>query len=350
VNVSKNILWVDGIRVVAIFTVVLLHSAYPLLERFNSLPISFWWIGNIYYSISTIGVPMFFMLTGYLLLGKTEPLFIFFKKRVQKVIFPLLIWSFFYIIWKVIYEESTTITFQTFYSLLFTPVYHHFWFLYAIIGLYLFIPILRIMIQHSPPSIQYYFVALWLLAVSVIPFFEEAIHMKSWLDMRMISGYVGYLVVGYLLGNRGITRKQVVWAGIVGIISIMITTSGSFYCIIRSHGNFYRFFYGYLTPNVVSLSICAFLILKYLIEKERIATSNTIKTVIRHVSSASFGIYMIHVMFLALLGDGVFGFSINAFYGHPLYSVFLTAFITFMMSFFFVSFLKRIPVIKYCVF
>ena len=156
-NTNKNILWVDYIRVAATFLVVQLHAVHPILENYNELPLLRWWTGNIFYSMSTICIPLFFMLTGFLLLGKTDSLSVFFSKRINKVLIPLLIWSGFYILWKAFYERSITISLYTFYSLLFCPVYHHFWFLYTIIGLYLFLPILRIIVQkssHTPEAVQ----------------------------------------------------------------------------------------------------------------------------------------------------------------------------------------------------
>ena len=136
-EIKTKHIWADYIRVVATFCVVFLHSASPLLYRYNELPELYWMIGNIYDSSVRMCIPFFFMLSGYLLLEKDEPIYTFFKKRFNKVLIPLVIWSLFYIFWKAYYEDSSEISLYSFYSIALSPAYFHLWFLYAIIGIYL---------------------------------------------------------------------------------------------------------------------------------------------------------------------------------------------------------------------
>lgn len=67
-----KIFWVDFVRVLATFLVILLHSAAPLLYQYSSISKADWWVANIYDSISRICVPLFFMISGYLLLEKMK--------------------------------------------------------------------------------------------------------------------------------------------------------------------------------------------------------------------------------------------------------------------------------------
>lgn len=93
---NNRIFWVDGVRVVAILSIVWLHSFATLLYRFDSIPISSWWLGNLYDSIARMGVPLFFMISGFLLLDKSEPWSIFLRKRMTKVIIPFIAWTIIY--------------------------------------------------------------------------------------------------------------------------------------------------------------------------------------------------------------------------------------------------------------
>ena len=69
--------WISNSRVLATVCVVLLHVASSVLYKYNQVPNSHWWIGNVYDSFVRFSVPLFLMITGALLLGRqySYPLF-----------------------------------------------------------------------------------------------------------------------------------------------------------------------------------------------------------------------------------------------------------------------------------
>jgi len=341
---NNDIVWVDFIRVVASFFVVLVHAAAPLLYRYNSISILNWWTGNAYDSAARICVPLFFITTGYLLLEKQETVKDYFTKRINKILIPLIVWSVLYIFWQRYIENGEPVSFRTFYSLFLSPAYFHLWFFYAIIGLYLYIPILRILIQYSPKELLYYFIALWFIAVSVIPFTEKVTHITSLIDLNMISGFVGYLVIGYIFGNIQINKKQSIQALFVALVCLIITMAGTFFLTARNNGEYNGYFYDYLSPNVILYSTAAFILLKYIAENTTIFSNQ--KKILKALSSASFGIYLIHPMILFGLRAGWFGFSLSALSMNAIYSVPLTVFFTFGLSFLIVFLLQKIPFIR----
>ena len=82
--------WVDLVRVIGAFLVVMAHVSY--LGGGSVL------ISTYYFVISRVAVPLFFMVSGYLLLRKEEPYGEFFRKRALKVVLPFLIWSVIYLL------------------------------------------------------------------------------------------------------------------------------------------------------------------------------------------------------------------------------------------------------------
>jgi surface polysaccharide O-acyltransferase-like enzyme len=54
--------------------VVFLHSAGPVLYKYNEVGPSNWFVANVYDSIVRVCVPLFFMISGFLLLYKDESL------------------------------------------------------------------------------------------------------------------------------------------------------------------------------------------------------------------------------------------------------------------------------------
>ena len=131
--------WVDLVRVVGAFLVVVAHISY---QGSGSVLIS-----SYYFVLSRVAVPLFFMVSGYLLLRKEEPYGDFFRKRALKVFVPFLIWSVIYLLWK---REGFDLPFSLklvasyILKIVRGPRENHLWFFYALIGLYLFTPILRV--------------------------------------------------------------------------------------------------------------------------------------------------------------------------------------------------------------
>lgn len=83
----------DLLRVTAVFLVILLHVAANAFHHFHDA----WEITTFYGSLSRVCIPLFFMLSGALLLKKTESIRLFFMKRAGKIIVPTMFWSFAYL-------------------------------------------------------------------------------------------------------------------------------------------------------------------------------------------------------------------------------------------------------------
>lgn len=87
---------VDLIRTVAIFLVILLHISIEPIVAPPQLITTAWWAFDFFNSIARPCVPLFVMLTGYLLLQPTkvnEPLKVFFKKRFARIGLPFIFWG-----------------------------------------------------------------------------------------------------------------------------------------------------------------------------------------------------------------------------------------------------------------
>jgi surface polysaccharide O-acyltransferase-like enzyme len=346
VSESKSIIWVDSLRVIATFSVVFLHSAAPLLYKFNELPEEYWWYGNFYDSMVRMCVPLFFMISGYLLLGKQESLKVFFQKRVNKVFFPLAAWSIIYVLWKAYFEYSATISFYSIYSLALAPAYYHLWFLYAIIGVYLFLPILRIVVANSNSTLLTYYLFVWFVAVSVIPFGEKITGIESKIDLLSISGYSGYLVFGYCLGKLKITKNMALIASFTFLITVIITAVGTYYLTINNDGKFSGYFYGYLSPNVIFMAASFFIMAKYFVCNNKFFATPTAIKVLTSLSSASLGIYLIHTMYLYALKNGDLGFVLDGSYIHSAVGIPATAILTFILSYSTIIIIKKTPILR----
>lgn len=77
---KDKLFWLDNIRAVSTIAVVILHVAAPILYKYGEITEENWNIGNFYDGMVRFCVPVFFMLSGALLLSKDYELSYFLKK------------------------------------------------------------------------------------------------------------------------------------------------------------------------------------------------------------------------------------------------------------------------------
>ncbi|HIE35116.1 MAG TPA: hypothetical protein EYP79_02825 [Campylobacterales bacterium] len=336
-TVNIRIIWIDLIKVFAIFSIVVLHSAAPILYQYGRIDNTFWHTGNVYDSTVRMAVPLFFILTGTLLLGKTiQSTTLFLKKRIGRIILPLIFWSILYTLFNIYaLNKNLDISTELFYSL-FRREYYHLWFLYAMIGMYLFIPILNIFIISSSKKMQYYFIILWIFSIAIIPIFDNFLNIKAYNYLPMLGGYIGYLVLGHLLSKLIISKKLLFTSLVTFCISTLVTIYGTLYLTEQSN-KYIGFFYSYFSISTIFQAVSAFIILRYIGENV-IKINLKLNTILIEISNKTLGIYLIHPILLWFLNTkGVYALNGE----NPLYMVPITALLGFILSYIVVSLMYK---------
>jgi len=344
---ASRLLWPDLMRVVAIFFVLVLHISEDVTSHWGRIPLFDWMSGNVYNALARFCVPVLFMVTGSLLLGRQEDLRTFFSKRLRKIAIPLIVWSFIYLLWSRDYANFTP--FNAFKAMVKTiltgPAYYHLWFMYALIGIYLLIPILRAFVQSADETLVWYLIALWFFADPLLAYLERLVGFKFGLDLGFMLGYIGFVVMGYQMGRIRFSRKWVLAAA----IGLFLATGYTVYATYRATldaGRLFGWYYGYETINVTLMSACAFILLKALGEYLSVHASRFLVPAITSLSTASFGIYLVHIIVLAWLQTGALGFKVSVLSAPPLYMIPLMALAAFLISFVIVYFIQKIPLLR----
>lgn len=125
----------DVVKSLAILLVVSIHVSAQGIEYFGPG----WTASTFYDSGSRVAVPLFFMASGALLLGKQESTLELFR-RIARLLLPLVAWSMVYVALNSFYGIETEGGYLAWIQ---GPVIYHFWFFYTIIAAYLFLPIMR---------------------------------------------------------------------------------------------------------------------------------------------------------------------------------------------------------------
>ncbi len=342
-NINKNFEWIDSLRVLATFSAIILHVSAELLPQFGSISDFDWWIGNIYDSSLRFCVPIFLMITGALILSKTyESTGEYLRKRVLRIVFPFLFWSLIYIA-LALFDEfnhgkqmNFIATLKFIFSKLKGGASFHLWYIYLVIGLYLFFPIIGRWISKSNKYEIKYFLGIWLLTIVLqIPFLTK---ITPKINLTYFSGYIGFPILGYYLSNYTFEfkAKKVIYILII-TAGILITIFGTFF-ISKYQNNFDDLFYEYLTPNVLIVSVGIFLLFKDFV-KFGAKTTN----IVLFFSKYSYGTYLIHVLVLWALAK----FSISYAFVNPIIGIPITSVLCFVVSTFIIFGINKLPFGKY---
>ena len=338
---------VDLIRVVAILGVLLLHAANDLtIQQINDLEVWRWCIVDVYQSIGRMGVPLFVMLTGALLLtpSKNEELGVFFKKRFARIGLPFLFWATAYFLWDV-YVENQQVTTGFIVQGVLTGPYFQFWYLYMLMGLYLLTPLLRLMVAHATEKLFRYFMVIWFVGVSLMPLITLVSSYELNANLFAIPGYVGYFVLGAYLVNVRIRRRYLVALLALGIA---LTALGTFQMSRTVGGGTSYYFQEYLSPTMILASVSFFLLLNSfkgtVVEAGyRVSWRRRLLAVI---SESTLAIYLFHMMVIYALQNGLLGITLNGNTVNSIIGVPLMVGIVLLISLAVIVPLRKVPVLK----
>lgn len=294
---KERIFYIDEIRALAIIFVVFIHVSkwFVNAETPHTL---FWNFSSSFAALGNLGVPLFFMISGALLLNKKYELKSFFKRRFSRIFIPFVFWIAVVVLFK-IFVLGHDSSFEGILSIIFKEGYV--WFIWTLVGLYLFIPVINPYIAEYKTKGAEYFLVIWLII-----FFFNAFSLKPYnIDVTYFTRFLGYLILGWYLANKQFKLSDRSMM-IMGVLMFVISTGVCLYTIQNQIplGNFY------LTPIPVFQASGIFLFLKY---SAQIAESGNgsltqkiyygikdsrLGKIILSISLCSYGMYLTHYMFI----------------------------------------------------
>ena len=295
---AVRIQYFEVLRAIAIVAVVMIHAA---ITEWHALPVDdprwddLTWINGAL----RFCVPIFFMISGALFLApeKTVTSRSLFRRSIPRLLAAFAIWSLLYALLEVYGPDGS----RSFPELLTRTVTGHFhlWFLLALTGLYLAVPILRVIARE--PRVAWYFVALALPFASVFPVLERAPVVGEVLgrvlgDMRfdLVLGYSAYFLLGHLLSRARLTRGRLTALAAAGVAGAVGTGVGTL-LVSRAAGEWDELFFGFLTPGVAAVSIAVFCLARAWGEASALHGAG--ERAVRFLAANSFGIYLVHPLF-----------------------------------------------------
>lgn len=343
---NNRVCWADLLRILAILAVMGQHLTLNAFWQ-NSPPDTFFW-----QTLNTLGaltkwcVPVFVMLSGMFFLdpAKTVSAKKLWGKNILRLVTAFLFWSAAYILFT--YRDALThLNGGWIEKMLKEWVigHYHMWFVYAILGLYILIPILRKLAASLTRRELEYFLLLWLIFSAVLPFLGYLSGtgllrtVVNKLDVTFPVGFVGYFMLGYYLNTYPLSKRirfVLYAAGIVLGLGGMLFFSNlfSFYpndLLDVIHRN--------LSPMVVLMSIAVFVFFRY--EISRLHFPEWLRRCLPELSGCCFGAFLVHDFFISFAHMA--GLNTNTF--PAVFSVLIMLVWVACGSFLFVWLFRRLP-------
>jgi len=329
---------IDILRCIACCMVLIVHSCecYYIsnfyANGFEGLDIESWrneavW-ATIIGTLCRTSVPLFVMISGFLLLPMKSGMGMkeFYLKRASRVLVPYIVWTLVYSVYTACkWNEGFTgigdyinCIFENiaYFFVNFNPRIGHMWYVYMIIGIYLFIPIISPWVEKASKKEMQVFLAIWIVSMCV-----PLMHLQwpeiwgecSWnpnYTLYYFSGFLGYLLAGayarkFLYDSEkgfaipGWLLTFVGYAGACGGVIWMIYNYIPTAENYESYFPFYELTWNFDTITVGMMTLGIFLLMFRL-------APNHLSSIVKDYSRLSYGIYLCHIMFLTWFYENVF--------------------------------------------
>lgn len=214
---TNRIVFLDYVRVLACFMVIMVHSCEFFFIDGSEIGIrtaddGFW--VSLIDSAFRCSVPLFVMTSSYLLLPLQRSTGAFFRRRFVRVVVPFAVWSVLYATLPVLWGDMQPADVGP--ALLrlltnFNDASGHLWFIYMLLGLYLFMPVLSPWLEKAGKRELQGFLVLWFLSTfwhyahRFVPSLYGECYWNEFHTLWYFSGFIGYLVLAHYV------RRYIDW-------------------------------------------------------------------------------------------------------------------------------------------
>ncbi|MCW5213175.1 acyltransferase family protein [Desulfobulbus sp. TB] len=314
-------IYIDHLRAAATIAVIFIHSTAAWYGRIGEIDQISWWMTNLLNAASRFAVPVFVMISGAVLLGRSMTVGDFYCKRAVRLVPPIIFWSLVYFLFRIYkgmgQEELVRLLMIGSWSE--GNTYVHLWYLSMFACLMLFAPFVNQFILGEKPSqkdlaVLLSVAALFFLLNSIADLARETSGIFMYWHL-LFQWYIIYFIAGYYFDKYGdLFPVRKIFLAVLIIMTVLIGAGGNFLLIEK-----YHIVKDYLVMNdkgIVSLVLSGAVFLffkKYsLVKGVRFVAA---------VSANSFGIYLLHPMILDLLSSFFYRFNLPGYLHIPAISL-----------------------------
>ena len=304
-------------------------------------------------TICKVGVPLFFMMSGALLIRKEESV----QKtllRMPRMLLDIVIFTFGYSLLDA-HIMGQPFSFVSTVQTMVGTNYWHLWYLYAYLVFLVSLPVLRKLAVGLDETSSKYLFWLAFFFMGIYPMLEalSPVGINNELKLTwVVSNVFIYPLLGYALENKVpkefFTKRRLIGIWVLNLVCLVVSEIAE-YLLVKSQigqdlGGYFdeRFLISFCVLNAVAV----FATVRYF--TDHVAFSEKVNVVLAEVGKDTFGIYLLHILFLWKIPAlyqiynkvehaGVFGYH---------FGILVSVVIAFICAGIATALLRRIPVVK----
>lgn len=257
-----------------------------------------WFAANIIESVFYFAVPVFFMITGATLLDYTKryDTKTFFIRRFKKTVVPFIFWNLAALLVRIYFSKDISWDIVTvgyvLDGVLNTKFNNLYWFFPPLFSLYLSIPLFACLDENKKIAVLKYLAGSCFLLNCLIPFLLMAFKIKIRFPIVIAvgSGYLLYLILGYLFNKLEFSKKEKRIIYLLAFIGLLIHMCGTYFLSMEA-GKIIRTYKGYTNVPCIFYSMGIFLFVK---ENVHWLSTESIKGGLKILKDYTFAIYLLH--------------------------------------------------------
>lgn len=176
------------------------------------------------------GVPLFFIVSGYLAFPQKKPLKQYFTQKVKRIVIPFCLWLLIYYV--AAYASSKPMVVN---GDILNEGSAHLWFIYVIIGFYIMVPVLNPFLHSVSRKVLKAYLLLWgittlyplILFKLAMPFTENS----CLYTFNYLYGYVGYFLLGNYIQKYGDDTWMLKWVATLLCFVMSIALVGIYFFV-----------------------------------------------------------------------------------------------------------------------
>lgn len=290
----EGLQYLRGIAAISVITIHTLNSAVIYFGTPNSLRTliveciknCMWW-----------GVPSFLMITGWLLLSPEKNITYkkIYKHYIPRMLEVLVVFAIPFSWMELIFDTHSINTGQILtaaYNVLTGNTWAHLWYVYALIGIYILLPIWRLITSKATKKDMKYITAVYIVFLMICPILRLFnMDFSGSLRIDIVTIYPCWMFLGYMFSKKWVVikKKVAVWLLCISIVLLILITVLNSMNGIRN-----EIFFSY-SSIIVLFQACAIF---SLISPLKLKANSIIRRLFLQIGDKSFGIYIVHMVFI----------------------------------------------------
>ena len=292
--------YIERLRIMAMLSVVGIHIFLAAVNTFDQKQGYYYVLTYCLRGLLHFAVPVFFMISGALMLNpaKEMPIKKLCTRYILKYAAVIVVFGWAFAFLEQFFNTKSiklVMFWDSFVNMLSGNTWDHMWYMYALMGAMLMIPVMRAIVKHFGDDEIKFFLIVGVIFLCILPIIKSYLKFSFGVELPFSSVYCLYMLVGYWIDSKKLRISSKAAIVIIAVSSLIIIASQVAYTVFDLPT---KILVEYDSIIVAALSAALFALFKNNEEKMQ---EKGISKFGQLLSSCSFGVYILHMLWINVI-------------------------------------------------